>query len=719
MSNAIEIYGIETNNLKNIDIKLKKRAINLILGPSGSGKSSLAYDTIAQIGIHEMNSLFSDDVLEPTYKVRSYQNMLATVPLPQVNHNNNIRSTIGTYFGISRHVALIYSVILKLNQDFFTLNKEENVCDECHGLGVVKELDINLIIDYNAPLEHCPFKCWMRSRDFYSQIIKCFCDETGISCKKNFRALTNSEKQAMLYGESDGKFVIKYKKSGIKSTRTTKYHGPMTGIPMLPKFTYGRQFFSDKECTKCKGKKYSSKHDAYKIQQYAIGEFLRTPFHLLHGWMESIAQDAHEKGLSFSLNHLSNFIKKSTELGLGHLSFNRSIPTLSGGELQRLRLVQLFNTQLSDLLIVLDEPLAGLSNVERLSVYHNILELLTRHTAVIVDHHDTFVSNAEVVIALGEKSGRGGGKIIASKQYLDSQKIDIEYTPLPIDNVISIQMKDSIYNYNGIDITIAEHRLNIIIGKSGIGKSTLLREYFRRFFERYTYINQKPLLGNKNSSIATLLDILNPITADYAKYFDKEKRFFSNINGGQGVCKACGGDGYIEYGGEYQLRAHIKCKECSGTGFNKNLKKYKISGVSLFDIWDMTVEDAARFYHQVNPKIALILDKATELMLGHLLIGQATSTLSGGENIRIKLLKSLSETATVYGIDEPFRGLGNLEILNVIDFLKKLTDKNKTIIVADHEEESFRFFSNRILLTNQENKLVGVGYESKGSSLLI
>ncbi len=119
LSNTIDLNGIETNNLKNIDVKLKKHAINLIIGPSGSGKSSLAYDTIAQIGMHEMDSLFSDDVLEPSYKVRSYRNMLATVPLPQINHNNNIRSTIGTYFGISRHIALIYSVLLNLDQDFF------------------------------------------------------------------------------------------------------------------------------------------------------------------------------------------------------------------------------------------------------------------------------------------------------------------------------------------------------------------------------------------------------------------------------------------------------------------------------------------------------------------------------------------------------------------------------------------------------------------------
>lgn len=710
MADMIEINGIETNNLKDISVKLRKHSINLIIGPSGSGKSSLAYDTIAQIGMHEMNCLFSDDMSEPDYRVKSYHNMLATVPLPQTNNNNNTRSTIGTYFGVNQRIALIYAVLLDLEQDFFVLNRAENLCPVCNGLGVVKELDTNLIVDFSLPLEKCPIKCWTQHRDFYIQIIKLFCCEKKIDSSKSFRELSNDERKTILSGESETKYTIRYRKAGVVSTRTTKYHGVLSGIPMIPKFTPARQFLSDRVCPCCNGGKYSPKHDDYKLHAYSVSRFMCTPFYKLHDWFTSIYRDTCGTELLMAVDYVSRFVKKSIELGLGHLFFNRSIPTLSGGELQRLRLVQLFNTQLSDLLIVLDEPLAGLSEDEKSSVYNNIMQLLKRHTAVIVDHHETFVPIAKKIIALGEKSGHEGGSIIDEKQYLESQRSIISYNPSPTDTIIGVRLSDFIYDYKGTEVPIAVNRTNIVTGKSGIGKSTFLREYCRRFFEGYDYISQKSLSGNKLSTVATSLDILSPITNDFAKFFKKEKKFFSRLNGGQGACSICGGVGYVEYGNEYQQKTKIRCRECCGTGFNKRLMSYRMFGKNLFDIWNMTITEAAEYYRQSNPKTFHILNESSEIMLGHLQIGQAVSTLSGGENIRLKIQKHLNTTAKVLGIDEPFRGLGNSEIFAVIVFLDKLIAKGKTIIVADHEENSFRFFSHRIFLTNRDAVILGATY---------
>ena len=199
----IKIYGIETNNLKNIDVFLKKHTINLIIGLSGSGKSSLAYDTIAQIGQYEINSMFLDIESEPTYKVREYCNMLSTVPIKQMNNNNNIRSTIGTYFGINRNVVLLFSLFFNVKQDFFVLNKTDNLCPDCEGIGFQRKLDINRIIDYDIPLEKNPIKCWTKSKEFYSTIIKLFCEDNSIDYKKNFRMLSSIEKNIILNGESE------------------------------------------------------------------------------------------------------------------------------------------------------------------------------------------------------------------------------------------------------------------------------------------------------------------------------------------------------------------------------------------------------------------------------------------------------------------------------------------------------------------------------------
>ena len=166
MKDNIIVEGIETNNLKNIDVEIVTGGINLILGPSGSGKTTLAYETIAQIGQHEYMCMFADDVQEPTYKVRSFKNMLPAVPIKQTNHNNNTRSTIGTYFGISSKLSMIYAAILNLDSDYFLLSKEENVCECCHGLGTVSSVDIYKILNYNSTIRDIPFRCWNKYMAF-------------------------------------------------------------------------------------------------------------------------------------------------------------------------------------------------------------------------------------------------------------------------------------------------------------------------------------------------------------------------------------------------------------------------------------------------------------------------------------------------------------------------------------------------------------------------
>ena len=198
-------------------------------------------------------------------------------------------------------------------------------------------------------------------------------------------------------------------------------------------------------------------------------------------------------------------------------------------------MVQVFTTQLSDLLIVLDEPLAGLSGEEKKSIYDNVVSLSKKHTVVIVDHGDTFYKAADKIIALGEKGGNAGGKLIDVDSFLKKQSSIKKITPVAVGNQTKIKLKSCIYKYKGVDISIADNCMNLIIGYSGVGKSTLLREYLPQYFESYLYINQKPLLGNKNSCVATVLDISNKISELYAKKHKKDKKFFSNLTGNDGM----------------------------------------------------------------------------------------------------------------------------------------------------------------------------------------
>lgn len=705
-SEYIEINGIETNNLKNIDVIIKKNSLNLITGPSGSGKSSLAYDTIAQIGLYEFNSMYSDVIFEPHFRVKSYSNMIVTVPIKQINTNNNIRSTVGTYFNINHHIALIFSTLLTLPYELFILNREENACPTCHGIGYEKKLDIFKLLDHNSTIEGIPIKCWNKHKDFYSDILIKYCSDIGIDYKKKFFQLSHEEQELILYGESDKKYTVRYKKVNALSSRTTRYFGVMTGRPMLPNASINNNFFSEAECPECHGLKYSHQHRDFKVNGLSIGELMCTPFSRIIPWLEKIKASSEREELSFSFQRLLDFANTAVSLNLGYLFFNRTIPSLSGGEFQRIKLVQVFNTQLIDLLIVLDEPLAGLSAHEKEIMCNKIISLSEHHTVIVIDHHDMFYSPKNNIIVLGHGGGKEGGEKIELKGYISSQSINYYPDKPQSGNIFDVNLMSNIYSYHGVNIQLHEHNLNLITGSSGVGKSTLLREYLPCFFKNYLYINQKSLIGNSNSNVATALDLADRIFDLFSKKFKKNKNFFSNHTGSEGICENCQGSGYISFGNDFQSTSQIECKECHGTGFNKRLMKFKIKEKNIIELWKMTLNEAIEFF-EFDAKIHQTLENAKDILLGHLILGQAVSTLSGGENVRIKILRSLRSKTIIYGIDEPFRGLNNLEIHMLAIFFLNLLKEGKTIIIADHEEACYKYFSYHIELTNIHRKLVG------------
>lgn len=705
MVNSIFINGIKTNNLKNIDIELKKNAINLIIGPSGSGKSSLAYDTIAQIGLHELGAMFYDGVNEPEYQVRSFSNMVVTIPIKQINTNNNVRSTIGTFFSLNPCLAKIYSSLLGIPYDFFVLNKSNNVCPKCLGVGYIKQLDPNKIIEYDKSLEDVPIRCWKKNKDFYRQVLHFYCEEQEIPKNRKFRQLSEDHKNRLLYGVSDKKFKIKYKVTNHQSIRTTFYYGPMTETPMLKSFKPSPEFYSELKCEVCNGEKYEAGHRKNKICGYSIGEIMLLSFEEIIYWIKKIRKTYDCIEINFSLCLLEAFVKKACELRLGYLYINRNIPSLSGGELQRLRLIQVFSSQLTDLLIVLDEPLAGLSVEEKKIVYQNVLSLEEKHTLLIVDHNELFYKVAKKIYALGEGSGYRGGYLIDSNKYIQGQRRPFELYPLPMGEIKRVTIKSDVYSYKGTDLRIAEKRLNVISGSSGIGKSTLLREYFPQFFDNYLYINQKSMSGNIRSNVATDLDIATKIILAYAGKFNQYKTFFSNMPNSEGVCKTCFGTGMVIFGSRSQSQICLECKDCRGTGFDRMLEKYTWNGRSIQDVFKLTINEAIDFFTRIDIKIVKKLELAQSLLLGHLQIGEKTSDLSGGENIRMKLVKALSSNNKVIGIDEPFKGLNNEEIFKVVQALTTLVDQGKTIIVVDHEENSFKYFTKHIELINKNGIL--------------
>jgi len=597
--------------------------------------------------------------------------------------------------------------------DYFVLNKSENICPSCLGVGYIKRLDPYKIVDYDKTIEEVPARCWKKNKDFYRQILQSYCMDTDIPYKTKFRHLTDIQRERILYGVSEKKYSIKYKVTNHFSSRTTTYCGPMTGVSMLKNFSPGAEFYSERPCEKCSGEKFETNHRKYKLCGHSIGELLLLPFDKLVTWINGIRNEYNCDGIEFSLSQIEAFARKAVELKLGYIFLNRTIPSLSGGELQRLRLIQVFNSQLSDLLIVLDEPLAGLSSQEKEVVYENIIRLKHKHTLLVVDHHEVFIKDAANVIVLGEGGGHKGGSIIDTDRYIERQRIVFPYDVAEQGHLKRLMSTNSIYLYKGFDITIAEGKLNLILGASGVGKSTLLREYFPQFFDDYLYINQKPIGGNIRSTVATSIGISNSIAQIFVKKFNQSKSFFSNLSGAEGMCTTCSGTGILIFGSESQSQITLKCEDCKGTGFSNKLSKCAIDGKSIHDIWQMTVEEGVAFFRSVDERVCTTLEAAQKLLLGHLQIGEKTQNLSGGENIRIKLMTALAAKNEIIGIDEPFKGLNSEEIYSIILSLDELTQRGKTIVVADHEESALKYFPNRIVLINNG----GVLTEKKANCL--
>ncbi|ADL26545.1 daunorubicin resistance protein [Fibrobacter succinogenes subsp. succinogenes S85] len=702
MQEDIVVKEISTNNLKGISVHIKKNAINIIVGPSGSGKSSLAYDTIAEIGLQELNSMYSDFGGEPKYCVGEYHNILVTVPVKQINNNNNVRSTIGTYFNIVPYVINIFSFVLKKEYGFFVLNKKENVCPVCKGLGFVKRLDQTKIVDVKKKIKDVPFKPWNTHKDFFSGMLNFFCEEKHIDCDCEFGKLPFELQKKLLYGEGLKKYSVRYKTLGRFARRTCRYFGVMTGVPMLRTSSISENYYSDFTCEECNGEKYAKKYRELTVCGLSIGEVLNKSF-------ENVVEWASEVGLRFpsmmfSVKKIIAFLKKSIELNLAYLNLNRSIPSLSGGELQRLRLVQIFNSQIKNTLVVLDEPLAGLSKTEKDVVEKNILNLKKNHTILVIDHHENFIKAASNVIALGEGGGKLGGKLVDYKKYLKSQNVNVAWIKRPVVDVCDYRIDHPIYQFKGVDVNLAYGRSNLIMGASGIGKSILLREYFPRIFDKYVYVSQKSLVGNSHSFVATVLDVFGEIIGLFAKKYSKKKTFFSNLVGSEGACPECSGSGVIIYNQNRNEEVSFVCAKCMGTGFNTELKKYFINGKNIFDLWQMTIDEAADFFAN-NAKIEIPLKNAQKLLLGHLTLGQNTSSLSGGENVRIKLAQIHKISVDVYGIDEPFKGLSKTEIHAVASYINSFVEEGKTVAVVDHEECAEKYFDSLYELINKNGVL--------------
>lgn len=694
----ITITGARENNLKNVSLKIPKRKITIFTGVSGSGKSSIVFDTVAneaQRQLYENFSMFVRNFLpriaEPD--ADSIENLSMAIVVDQKRMGGGSHSTLGTITDIYSVLRLLFS---RVGQPFvgysnvFSFNDPQGMCPECQGLGRKMQVKSDDFLDMEKSLNEGAVQVpiwsdWEKnayaSSGFFDndKKLKDFSDEEmdlllyGKDRKYKVQ-IGNNEMNASYLGIIE-KFNRSYIKRDLKtlSARTQKMVAPY--IIMGP-------------CTLCHGARLSQETLSCKINGKNIAEFsameIGELIHEIKAIKDPVATSMIET-LTERLQHL-------VDIGLDYLSLNRETDTLSGGESQRVKIVKHLSSSLIDVTYIFDEPSVGLHPRD----VHRMNELLQKlrdkgNTVIVVEHDPDVIKVADHVIDVGPHAGVHGGTIMFEGSYEDLLKTDTltgRYMKEPL------RLKDTVRTGNGVlpithatinnlhDVSVDIPRgvMTVVTGVAGSGKSSLINKTFLSQYPEAIVIDQSAVGTSTRSNPATYTGIMDDVRAAFAKANKVKPALFSFNSAG--ACENCQGSGVIYTDLAFLEGVKTPCEVCGGKRFKEEVLEYKLNGKSISDVLDLTVEQALEFFEL--PEVVKKLQAMSDVGLNYLTLGQPLSTLSGGECQRIKLATQLHKKGSIYVMDEPTTGLHTSDISHLQTIMDRLVDTGNSVIVIEH-----------------------------------
>ena len=700
MSKDIVIRGLRQNNLKNVSLNIPKNKIVVFTGVSGSGKSSIVFDTIAAESQRQMNETYSAWVRGrlPKYEkphVEFIDNLTASVIIDQSRISGNARSTVGTISDMYASLRLLFSRIGEPYvgpASYFSFNNPNGMCKTCSGIGKILDLDIEQVIDpeksFNEGMLNLPA---FGVGNYYW---KMYAGSGLYSLDKKWKDYTEEERNLLLYGSRTKNGEREHKRiEGIKNQfqRLCLMKGPEEQNDNTLKRL--NHFMRETVCPDCQGKRLNPEALSCKVQGYTITEMCEMEFTHLREILLAIE----DPRVTVVVKGLIDGLTRMIDIGLPYLFMNRETVTLSGGEAQRLKLVRYMGSSLTGMTYIFDEPSVGMHPRDVFRMSRLLQSLRDKgNTVLVVEHDKDIISIADEIIDVGPLAGRNGGNILFQGSYeallvsgtltgnAMKEKVQVkEHVRKPKE---FLPVRDAhLHNLKHIDVDIPLRVLTVVTGVAGSGKSSLIRDVFaKQYEEKVVLVDQSAITATGRSTACTYLGFFDEIRKVFAAENQVDAGLFSFNS--KGACPSCKGRGAITTELVFMDPVTTVCEACEGKRYSKEALSYTYKGKNIEEVLDMNVEDAREFFGGL-PKIRKHLDALLETGLPYLSLGQPLSTLSGGERQRVKLAKELHKKGNIYVLDEPTTGLHASDIKKVMALLDGLVDRGNTVIVIEHNTD--------------------------------
>lgn len=695
----IEVRGARENNLRNISLDIPRRRITVFTGVSGSGKSSLVFDTIAAESQRLINETFSTFVqyFLPRYgqpDADALHNLSTAIIVDQQRLGGNPRSTLGTATDVFTMFRVLFARIGSPKVPHalaLSFNDPRGMCPECEGLARVSKINIDELVDKNKSLADGAIVYPMFSVGNYHWSI--FANSGLFDPKKKLRDYTKAEWQQFLYHDDP--------KLKVKSIGNMK--SPFEGLIVKFKRLYlGKdpeklnstlrpiyeRIVTRGPCDACGGSRLSESARACRIEKKSIADISAMPIGELLEWMKKLKAPEVAPLQTRIVERLGHLV----EIGLGYLTMSRETATLSGGESQRVKMVRHLGSALTDLVYIFDEPTIGLHphDVERLN---RVLTMLRDkgNTVLVVEHKPQVMAIADHIVDMGPGAGKEGGTVVFEGPFTELKRagtatgkhlthraaLKTEYRGAKGHLLVD---KATLNNLHNLTVKIPKGVLTVVTGVAGSGKSSLIHGCLVPLYPDAVVVDQVLTPGSRRSNLATYSGMADAIRKAFATANKVEPALFSANS--KGACPACEGLGVIYTDLQHMDPVATRCEACDGRCFTDEVLALKLRGKNINDVLSLSVQEALAFFTE-NPVLS-ILRTLQDVGLGYIALGQRLNTLSGGERQRLKLAEELSKPSEIVILDEPTTGLHMADVAGLIGLLDQMVDNGSTVIVIEH-----------------------------------